>query len=151
MRARTRSELATALAAKNVPDDAANRVLDRLSKVGLVDDAAFAASFVQSRRQERGLATRELSRQLRGKGVEESIVAEVVADLDPVHEVETARRLVQRKLRSMSSLAPEVQTRRLAGMLARKGYPPGIAFQVIRDVIGGELPESDDADTAWLA
>ncbi len=44
MRARSRAELADALAARDVPDDAATRVLDRFTEVGLIDDAALAAS-----------------------------------------------------------------------------------------------------------
>jgi len=40
--ARSRSELAGKLAAKNVPDDIATRLHDRFEEVGLVDDEAFA-------------------------------------------------------------------------------------------------------------
>ncbi|MGI8667613.1 MAG: regulatory protein RecX [Jatrophihabitans sp.] len=154
IRARTRAELAEALTARHVPEDAAHRVLDRLTAVRLIDDHAFAASFVESRHNDRGLARRELSRQLRAKGVEDSVAAEAVAEVDPERERDTARRLVQRKLRSMSRLEPHVQTRRLAGMLARKGYSPGMAFQIVREVIGESATRaypSDSADPAWLA
>lgn len=150
-RARTRAELADALKARDVPDDAASRVLDRLSRVRLIDDKAFAASFVQSRHHDRGLSARELARQLRAKGVEESLVDEAVAELGPDREQDTARQLVERKLRSMARLEPQVQTRRLVGMLARKGYSPGMAFQLVRDVIGAQASELEDGDTAWLA
>lgn len=151
VRARTRTELADALAARNVPEDAATHVLNRLAAAGLVDDKAFAESFVESRHRERGLAARELSRQLRSKGVDESIAAEAVAALDPDLEQLTARRLVERKLRTMSGLDAQVQTRRLAGMLARKGYSSGMAFQIVREVIGDRLAELDEPDPAWLA
>ena len=150
-RARTRAELADALKAREVPDDAAVRVLDRLSRVRLIDDQAFATSFVQSRHHDRGLSARELSRQLRAKGIEESLVDEALAELDPDRERDTARQLVERKLRSMSRLEPQVQTRRLVGMLARKGYSPGMAFQLVREVIGAQAAELEDDDTAWLA
>jgi regulatory protein len=150
-RARTRAELADALQAREVPDDAASRVLDRLARVRLIDDQAFAANFVQSRHHDRGLSVRELSRQLRAKGVEESLVDEAIAELDPDRERDTARQLVERKLRSMSRLEPQVQTRRLVGMLARKGYQPGMAFQLVREVIGAQAAELEDGDTAWLA
>ena len=45
-RARSRKELADKLAAKDVPDEVATRLLDRFEEVGLVDDAAFARSWV---------------------------------------------------------------------------------------------------------
>ena len=41
----------------------------------------------------------------------------------------------------MSGLGREVQTRRLAGFLARKGYAPGVAYQVIREALA-DLPEN---------
>lgn len=151
VRARSRTELAQALATRHVPEDAANRVLTRLTEVGLIDDQAFARSFVESRHHDRGLAARELSRQLLSKGIDGAAVADAVAEIDPDRERETARGLVERKLRSMSGLDAQVQTRRLAGMLARKGYSPGMAFQLVREVIGEQSGDLDDADSAWLA
>lgn len=146
VRARSRSELAAALTARNVPDDAATRVLDRLTRVGLVDDRAFAADFVSSRRAERGLAGREISRQLRNKGVEDEVIGEALASVDTEAEYRSATELASRKLRSMSRLAPQVQTRRLAGMLARKGYSSDVTFRVVREVIGAAADALTDPD-----
>lgn len=146
-RARSRAELAEALRARNVPDDATARVLDRLAEVGLVNDRAFAADFVQAKRAERGLAARELGRQLRGKGVADEAIDAALADLGEDAERTAARRLAERKLRSMSGLTVQVQIRRLAGMLARKGYSPGLSFQVVREVVGEAASEHFDSDT----
>lgn len=151
IRARTRSELHDALLARNVPADVADRVLDRLASVGLVDDQAFAARFVETRHQDRGLAGRELARQLRDKGIEESVIADAVSTVDADQELATARKLVKRKLATMTRLDPQVQTRRLAGLLARKGYAPSTAFQIVREVIGEVAAGTDSEDTAWLA
>jgi regulatory protein len=148
-RARSRAELADALRSRNVPDDAAVRVLDRLAEVGLVNDHSFAADFVQAKRAERGLSARELSRQLRAKGVGDDAIGDALADLDEQAEQETARRLAERKLRSMSELDTQVQIRRLAGLLARKGYSPGIAFQVVREVVGEAANEQVDSETMF--
>jgi regulatory protein len=150
-RARSRAELRDALAARQVPEAASTKVLDRLAAVGLVDDRAFAEGYVQSRQRDRGLAVREISRQLRDRGVEEAVITTAVAGVAPEAEAEAARQLVLRKLRSMSRLAPEVKTRRLVGMLARKGYPPSMAFQVVRDAVGGCGEDTAPDDTAWLA
>jgi regulatory protein len=150
-RARTRAELGEALAARAVPESASVKVLDRLAEVGLVDDAAFAASYVSSRQRDRGLAVREISRQLRDKGVDEAVITAAVGDIDPDTEAATARQLVQRKLRSMSRLTDEVKMRRLTGMLARKGYPPSTAFGIVREVIGSGADKAVADDTAWLA
>jgi regulatory protein len=74
--------------------------------------------------------------------VDEDVVKEAVEQLDPEQEVETARRLVARKLSATRNLEPAVRTRRLAGMLARKGYGPGLAFRVIREALEDEEPEN---------
>jgi regulatory protein len=126
-------------------------VLDRLAAVGLVDDRAFADDYVLSRHRDRGLAVREISRQLRDKGVDEAVITTAVAGVDVAAEAEAARQLVLRKLRSMARLTPEVKTRRLVGMLARKGYSPSMAFQVVRDAVGAYSDDVAPDDTAWLA
>jgi regulatory protein len=149
VRARSRVELSDALAARAVPAEAAQRVLDRLARVGLIDDEAFATEFVRAKRAERGLASRELSRQLRAKGVATDTVQAVLAELDEDGQRETARRLVQRRLRSLSSLPVEVQTRRLAGMLARKGYSPAVSYEVVRAAVAGADDAGLDSDALF--
>jgi regulatory protein len=137
--ARSRAELAAKLARKQVPAEVADRMLDRFEEVGLVDDAAFARDWVQSRHASRGLARRALSVELQRKGVDAEVVAEAVADLDADDETEAARELVRRKLRSVQRFDTATRVRRLTGMLARKGYPPGIAFRVVKE----EVAEAD--------
>lgn len=135
MAPRTRAQLADALAAKGVPQDAAEAVLNRLTEVGLIDDAAFAQAWVSSRQAGRGLATRALAEELRRRGIDRETVSQALATVDPAAEEAAARMLVQRKLRSMRGLDPAVARRRLLAMLARKGYPSDVAFRLIRDEI----------------
>jgi regulatory protein len=129
---RSRAELAESLAKKHVPDDVADRVLDRFEEVGLIDDEDFARSWVQSRQRSRGIASKVLAMELRRKGVDDDTSREVLAELDPEVERQNAHRLVQKKLRSMRDLDSTTQIRRLTGMLARKGYAPQVAFDVVR-------------------
>ena len=139
--ARSRSELATRLRKKDVPDAIADRLLDRFEEVGLIDDEAFARMWIASRQPGKGLARRALAQELRRKGVPDEIATGALDEIDPDDEEAAARRLVRRKLRSMSSLEPAVATRRLVGMLARKGYPPGMAYSVVKDELSA--PEDD--------
>jgi regulatory protein len=134
---RSRSELAAKLAKKSVPPETAERVLDRFEEVGLVDDAAFARDWVRSRQAGRGLARRALAVELRRKGVDSSVVDDAVGTVDPEVEVEAARQLVRRKLPSLARFDDVTVVRRLTGMLARKGYPSGVAFTVVREEIAG--------------
>lgn len=140
MAPRSRQQLRDKLRQRNCPDDVAEAVLDRMAEVGLVDDEAFAGMLVRSKQAGRGLATRALSQELRTKGIDPETAEAVLADIDPDEERERARALVDKKLRTLHGLEPTVQTRRLAGILARKGYPSSVAFAVIREALA-EAPE----------
>ena len=131
--ARTRKELADKLRAKEVPDEVATRLLDRFEEVGLVDDAQFARMWIASRQPGKGLARRALAQELRRKGVDDEVAREALDEIDPADEEAAARALVRKKLRSLRNVGPEVATRRLAGMLARKGYPSGLVFRIVRE------------------
>ncbi|MGZ4598834.1 regulatory protein RecX [Oryzihumus sp.] len=135
MAPRSRQQLADKLRQRNCPDDVATAVLDRMTEVGLVDDAAYAQMLVRSKQAERGLARRALAQELRTKGIDPELAAETLDDIDEGTERARARQLVDKKLRTMHGLGVEVQTRRLAGMLARKGYSSGMSYAVIRDAI----------------
>lgn len=137
---RTRFQLATKLADKDVPVDVANAVLDRMTDVGLVDDEAFAHMFVRTQVEGRGLAPFALRHELRKKGVADELIAVAVGEVEPDDQRETAEALVAKKLRTMHGLEREVQTRRLAGLLGRKGYPAGLSYEVIKDALSSLPP-----------
>jgi len=121
---RTRAQLATALRRRGIPAEAAESVLARFTDVGLIDDAAFARAWVESRHYSRGLSRRSLSAELRRQGVETEEIREAVDTLDPEQEAATAR-----------------------GTLARKGYPPGLIFRLIKEVLEQEdSPEAFELD-----
>jgi regulatory protein len=158
---KTRQQLAELLARREVADDVAAAVLDRLTEVGLIDDAAFAAVWVNSRQSGRGLSRRALTQELRAKGVDDEVAAAAVAEIDPQDEWDTARRLVARKAPSMARLDRVTAERRLVGMLARKGYGGGLAGIVVREALdeaeaephaAGDEPDDDlDPEAAGAA
>ncbi|MFE9490330.1 MULTISPECIES: recombination regulator RecX [unclassified Streptomyces] len=143
---RTRKQLADALRKREIPDEAAEEVLSRFEDVGLIDDAAFADAWVESRHHGRGLARRALVRELRTKGVDSAVIDEAVGQLDSEQEEATARELVARKLRSTRGLDRDKRLRRLAGMLARKGYGEGMALRVVRQALEEEGEDTDGLD-----
>jgi len=146
-RARTRKELHDKLAAKGVPAEIAVRLLDRFEEVGLVDDRAFARLWVSQRQSAaggKGLAPRALAQELRRKGIDDETAREALDEIEPADEEAAARELVRRKLRSLARVDDQTATRRLVGMLARKGYGSGLAFAVVRDELasaGRDEPE----------
>lgn len=147
-RARSRKELSDKLRSKDVPEDLATRLLDRFEEVGLVDDEAFARSWVAGRQSAKGLARRALAQELRRKGVDDEVAREALDELEPEQEEQAARTLVRKKLRSLSRVDDVTATRRLVGMLARKGYGSGMAFAVVRDELSraGREDPTDDGD-----
>lgn len=140
---RTRKQLADALKKHDIPEEAAEEVLSRFEEVGLIDDAAFAGAWVESRHHGRGLARRALARELRTKGVESAVIDEAVGQLQAEHEEETARELVARRLRATQGMDRDRRMRRLVGMLARKGYGQGVALRVVRQALEDEGEDVD--------
>jgi regulatory protein len=141
VRPRTRAELATALRRKGVAEEVASSVLDRYDEVGMIDDAAFARAWVSSRHHGRGLARRALASELRQRGVDHEVVGAALDEVDDETEAATARELVDRRLRTAGSTPPDVLLRRLVGVLARKGYPPGLALRVVKEALAAVADE----------
>ncbi|WP_405588707.1 recombination regulator RecX [Streptomyces sp. NBC_01190] len=147
---RTRRQLADAMRKREIPDDVAEHVLERFQDVGLIDDQAFANAWVESRHRGRGLARRALARELQHRGVEAELVNEAVGLLDSGQEEQTARELVRRRLPGTRGLERDKRIRRLAGMLARKGYPEGMALRVVREALTAESATEEGEEEPWL-
>ena len=132
----TRQQLADHLHERGVPADISADVLDRMSDVGLINDVEYAAMFVRSKRNTRGLAPRVLAQELRQRGIDDTIIASELAAISPEDDRELARGLVQKKLGSMARFDRDTRVRRLTSMLIRKGFSTGLAFDVVREVLG---------------
>ncbi len=135
---RTRTQLATALRKRRIPGEVAEAVLSRLADVGLIDDAAFAQAWVDTRHHGRGLARRALSAELRQRGVADEPVRMAVGSLGPQDEAAMARQLIARRVAATRGRPLQARVRHLVGVLARKGYPAGLAYQVVREAMAGE-------------
>jgi len=144
MAPRSRAQLLAKLDAKQVPAEVSQAVLDRMEEVKLVDDDAFARGWVRSRRSSRGLSRRALSQELRGKGIDDEVAQAALATVGEDEERQTARDLVARRLRATAGLDRVTRTRRLAGMLARKGYSGSLAMTVVRDALTAEEARPGD-------
>ncbi|MBB6403319.1 regulatory protein [Arthrobacter sp. AZCC_0090] len=143
---KSRLQLARKLAERNVPETVAEAVLDRFEEVRLIDDAEFAEMWVRSRAQSRKLARGALRRELADKGIDAETAEGALAQLSDEDERNAARDLVARRLRAGVDLSDRAerdkQTRRLASMLARKGYQPSAAFRIVGEVLDEALARS---------
>ncbi|HLS49687.1 MAG TPA: regulatory protein RecX [Actinomycetaceae bacterium] len=143
---RSRRQLADKLASHAIAPATIEELLDRFEAVGLVDDQAFADMLVRTRHSERGLARRALAHELYRYGIEGDTAQQALSQVDDDDELRAARDLVARRLRSMGGVDDERRRRRLAGLLARRGYPAGIAMQVVSEAIAND---DEEADVGW--
>ena len=154
-RARSRAELAAKLEQKNFTPEVAERTLDRLTEVGLIDDADFAAQWARSRHLYSGRGKRAIALELRRKGVDADDAEAALEQIDSDDERERAVELVRKKLRTQPPLSTEGDrreqalerdkvVRRLVGMLARRGYAQGMAFDVVRQELAAFGAETGD-------
>jgi regulatory protein len=138
-RARTRAELAGQLTKHGYPDDVNTKVLDWLAAVGLIDDADFAQQWVQSRRANASRGNRALAAELRTKGLDDDVIAKALSGID-ASEHDRAVKLVRTKLRRENLDGNHAKVaRRLAGMLARRGYGETLCFDVVKTELALEL------------
>jgi regulatory protein len=145
--ARSRAELATKLARRRVPAPVAERLLDRFEEVGLVDDTAFARAWVESRQPGKGLGRRALAQELRRKGIDDEVARAALDEVDPGDEEDAARALVRRRLRTLRNVDRATATRRLGGMLARKGHAGDVVWRIVREELDAHgLAEVDEAE-----
>jgi regulatory protein len=108
-----------------------------MDEIGLVDDAAFASDWVSSRQQRRHLSRSALRRELHGKGVAREEIEEALRPVGIAEEYEAAISLARRRQAGMAQLPRDVQYRRLAGVLGRRGFGGSVTSQVLSELLTG--------------
>ncbi|MGH3449735.1 MAG: regulatory protein RecX [Haloechinothrix sp.] len=148
-RPRTRVELQHALVRRGIDPEVSDQVVAKFDKAGLIDDTDFAEMWVRSRHTYQGLGRRALKSELLRKGVDKEVADDAVGALDGDAEEHRARELVRKRLSSLAGVDETTAVRRLVGMLARKGYPEGLAYRVVREELsetGRETALLDDTN-----
>jgi regulatory protein len=130
-RPRSEQELRQAWDRRGVAPEVQAAALEHLRRTGQVDDAAFAATWVENRGAFRPRSVRALRSELRRKGVDESAIATAVDGLD---ETEAAYRAAQRFAQRAAGLPEQEFHRRLGGQLARRGFDWEIIRAAVRRV-----------------
>lgn len=140
-RPRTRVELTTALSRKGVDEAVASEVLDRLTAVGLVDDEAYARSYAEREACRKG--PRAVVDALQRRGISAVLARQVAFQGDPEAVRNAALAVGRAALPRWRGLERPVLERRLAGLLARRGYGSGLVHSIVRELLGG----MDDASS----
>ena len=136
---RSRGELSKYLLAKDFEPPLIEKVLDRVASMGYIDDVVYAQEWVRSRHRSRGLAPSVLKRELVNKDIDIEVIDAALEQLTSDETRERAYELAAKKYRSLMSVDHAVAVRRIASLLQRKGYPPGVCFQVAKETVGAEF------------
>lgn len=102
----------------------ADRVYDRLVEKGYINDENFARYWVENRQQRKGISERKLVAELRAKGVDQAIIAQVMQNSPREEKGEVWKILEKRRHRYEDD-------QKLIAYLARQGF----SYQVIRDTL----------------
>jgi regulatory protein len=132
---RPRAGLAQALERKDIPLDVATAVLDRFTEIGLIDDAAYARSFVRVKHRDRALGRAKLRTELRRLGVADEIMSDAVQVVDTEAERVRAAELIDKRIDAAMEAGPVAARRRLLGLLDRRGYPAEVAIPVVESAL----------------
>lgn len=143
--ARTRAHLEDVLTRRHFPEDVRAAVLNRMTDVGLINDEEYASAWVRGRQRSKGLSRRALRTELAHKGIDAQLIDTALEQVADDDERAAARSLVDKKLASLGALEPAARTRRLVGLLARKGYSSALAFSVVKEALA-EICEADQSD-----
>ena len=138
-RPRSETEVRRRMERQGVAPDLIERVIERLTSVGLLDDARFAQLWVENRETFRPRSRQMLRYELRQKGLDDETIAQA---LEQVDEEESARRLALQRGRRLSRLDWPTFRRKLTGYLARRGYSYELAHRAVREA-WQSLSESD--------
>jgi regulatory protein len=134
-RARTRAELVARLGQRGFTDAAVDEALGRLEAVGLIDDAALAASYAEAR-AERGLHPSVVAAELRDRGVDADLAERAAAAAAPAAEqAERCEAVAASRLARLGGLDRATRARRLAGFLQRRGYPTDLVQEVVNRLV----------------
>jgi regulatory protein len=130
------AELRRTLVRKGHPKDAVEAALGRALRAGLLDDAAFAARFVQSR-SERGRGPLRIRRDLMALGVDTAVIERALDEALPEdHDPQVAAEALARKrLAQLRDLPPTAQLRRVTAYLGRRGFSGRTVTEMVRRVV----------------
>lgn len=123
IRSYAKGDLSRRLQRKGHPRPAVDAALERVSQLGLLDDASFAESYIETRAA-RGRGPSRLTRDLLSMGVERAIIERALAAHWPEGSDRTAvpLALAQKRAAQLGSLPRQTKRRRLVAYLARRGF-----------------------------
>ena len=114
--------------------------MERLLDLGLIDDAAFAQAWVESRDRARPRGERALRTELRRKGIDRQVVDDVLEGREAAHpdaDAAAAARILERHAHALARVAdPRARRQRAYALLARSGFDSDTVVEAINALVG---------------
>jgi regulatory protein len=129
IRARSEWEIVTYLKRKLASPQEIDKIIEKLRLGGLLDDKAFAKSWVENRRLLRSASTRRLILELKQKHISETVISQVINE-DVTDERTALKQLIERKRRIPRY---RLDNLKLMQYLARQGYDYGSIKDALSD------------------
>jgi regulatory protein len=126
VRQRTRRELRTRLIRAGFEREEVDAELERLQEVGLIDDARFAAEFVEHALDRRLEGRRSIAANLSARGLDRRLIEDALQAASG-DDADRLARLAEARADRLRGLAPEAAHRRLVSFLVRRGHDPAAA------------------------
>ena len=120
------------LVLRGVEEGVIDEVIVRYREVGLLDDASLARAIARTRHRERGRSRWAIADELKRKGFRARDIESALEEISDEDEGRVAEEVASRRWEATRGLPDEARARRVAGALSRRGYPPGMAFSLVR-------------------
>ncbi|HEX9694843.1 MAG TPA: regulatory protein RecX [Actinomycetota bacterium] len=140
-RERSEAEVRQALRKRGHDAETIAVVVEEFRSKNLLSDTRFAEAFAAEAAERRGYGSAAIRMRLRTKGIAPDVAAQA-ATVSPEDEEARARVFAAKRARSLASHPPDVRYRRLAGALARRGYPAEIVFRLASE-LSKDVAETD--------
>jgi regulatory protein len=137
-RGRSEKELEERLIKKGITKTVTSSTINYLKHIGLIDDMALAETLKREAVITKLLSQNGAKKFILNRGISREIV-DLVFSNDENEDIENARRLVDKKLKTFKNYSSETVRRRLYNLLLRRGY----SFETIMAVLKGKTLKED--------
>ncbi|MCU1528269.1 MAG: hypothetical protein JWP75_2032 [Frondihabitans sp.] len=129
-------EMAKTLRSRDLPEEVVLDEVERLERVGLLDDGALAENLVHSKQERKGLGKGAINAELRQRGLAQEAIDAALADIDDDDEQTRADSWALKRAGQLRGLDQATAERRLTAFLLRRGY----RSEVVRRALEKALP-----------
>ncbi len=137
-RARSEQEIRVKLTQLGFPHETVEATLSRLRKLNFLNDEQFARDWALARAEGRGYGFLRSERELRDKGVSQSLIQQIVVEIFGQNEgKERAQALLEKRFRDQDLGDPRV-LRRAVAFLQRRGYQERVITELLKSPVEGD-------------